>query len=390
MELEQKQVKRDTMSRSWFCVMNFKDSDKIPDYLQKYVKVNPQAVCELMAEKWCISETRSGAWTYCVSAEGLHHVHCVLESSPNKTRFSAVKSAYPEMHIEPTQGNKKQVEDYIYKRGAFEEKGERVLYIHIVGEIKGKQGHRSDLVEVKNLIDEGLTPAQVLDSNPNFYRISGAVDKMFYAKKLSDTPCIRDNVVYWHFGKTGTGKTYQCFEHMMSRGREEVYFTSAENAHPFDKYVAQSEIWIDELRQDSPYFTFTRMLGVCDTYTADVSARYNDNLMLWTQTHVTSPLMPWEVYDGMRHKQDKLNQLLRRIRYYCYHWHDAEGYHEFVYDSNNSGQQIDRVIIEGMALSAQKKSGAVGATPEQKPDSSNLPDLGNLEDFEEIYNPDWI
>lgn len=367
-ESTKKSVK-DTMSRSWFCVMNFKDEEKIPEYIKPYVKENPQKVCELMAEKWIGNEGRSGAWVYCVSADGLHHVHTVLESSPNKTRFSAVKKAYPEMHIEPTQGNKAQVEDYIYKRGAFEEKGEKVLYTYIVGEIKGKQGQRSDLVEVKSLIDDGLTPIQILNTNPNYYRISGHIDKMFYNKKLAETPCIREVVVYWHYGATGTGKTRQGYLNMTEKGREGVYITSAENEHPFDRYVAQSELWIDELRQNSPYFTFARLLGVCDVYTADVSARYNDNLMLWKEVHITSPLLPWEVYDNLRHKQDKLNQLLRRIKYYVYHYKDENGeIQKYTYDTHNKGMQIDRSIFEINAKieKIKKASGALESTPEEQ------------------------
>lgn len=359
--------------RSWFCVLN--NPEKCFSELEGK---SPEQICKFLSNFWCTSDSRSGAWVYCVSADGLHHVHMVLESSPNKTSFNQVKSAYEKAHIEPTQGNKSQVEDYIYKRGAFEEKGEKILYTHIVGEIKGKQGQRSDLAEVKSLIDDGLTPMQILNTNPNYYRISGHIDKMFYNKKLAETPCIREVVVYWHYGATGTGKTRQGYLNMTEKGREEVYITSAENEHPFDRYVAQSELWIDELRQNSPYFTFARLLGVCDVYTADVSARYSDNLMLWKEVHITSPLLPWEVYDNLRHKQDKLNQLLRRIKYYVYHYKDENGeLQKYIYDTNNKGMQIDRSILEANArLEKIKKTS-------EKP-ASNSEEYIDLSEFVEI------
>lgn len=346
--------KNDTSSRSWFCVQTFKDLEKVPEYLKEYVGTNPQKVCELMAEKWISGGVgRSGSWVYCVSAEGLHHVHNVLESV-GKTRFSAVKKAFPGMHVEPTQGTKKDVVDYIEKKGRFAEKGEQILYTYTVGEIEGKQGYRSDLNMVQQLISEGLTPREILDSDPNFYRLSSYLQEMFYAKKLADTPPIRDVSVFWHFGETGTGKTMQAFSNIEKKGRENVFYVTAENRSPFDNYVAQSELWIDELRQDSPYFTFPLMLNVLDKYTAEIPCRYKNSLMLWNEVHVLSPLLPYEVYDNLMNKHDKIAQLLRRVRYYVYHYKDDFGViKNFTLDTKNSGQFLDRTLIVNQARMAE-------------------------------------
>ena len=125
-------------SNSWFCVFN-NPSDH--DYTG-----SPEEVCNRLRDEWIKdSDTRSGAWVYCVSAAGLHHVHMVLEDSV-KMRFSAVKKSYAKgMHFEPTKGKKKEVEDYIHKRGKFEEKGEEILFSCTYGDIKGCQGKRNDL-----------------------------------------------------------------------------------------------------------------------------------------------------------------------------------------------------------------------------------------------------
>lgn len=365
--------------RSWFCVFN-NPATHIPELQSK----EPKQICEMLAARWCISDTRSGAWVYCISAAGLHHVHMVLEDT-NKARFSAVKKAYDGAHIEPTQGLKSQVEDYIYKRGAFEEKGEQVLYIHTVGEIVGAQGRRSDLVQARELLDSGLSPQQIFRKNPNFYRISGYIERMAYDKRVAETPVIRENVVYWHVGTTGTGKSFEGFRRMAERGRSAVYITAGENRHPFDRYTGQPEIWIDELRQDAPFFSFARLLGVCDKYTADVDARYQDTLMMWKETHITTPMMPQDLYDNIRQKQDKLNQLLRRIRYYVYHWRDSDGYHAYFHDTGCTGQTVDIRILQADALrwlARQKKTPEPGAT-----------DTGDvLEGFETLPTNecDWI
>ena len=77
---------------------------------------------------------------YCISAEGLIHLHMVLEDT-NMARFSALKKAYPRAHLEPTMGNKQQAERLYSKSLAnLKKKGEQVIYIARYGEIKGKQG----------------------------------------------------------------------------------------------------------------------------------------------------------------------------------------------------------------------------------------------------------
>ena len=79
------------------------------------------------------------------------------ESRGNKAirGFSVVKKAYPAMHIQPTKGSKEQAEDYINKRGKWQEKGEKIICIDQKGEIKGSQGQRSDLEIIEELLQQG-------------------------------------------------------------------------------------------------------------------------------------------------------------------------------------------------------------------------------------------
>lgn len=91
-------------SKSWFCVFNNP---------QEVYSGEPEVIAEQVLEEWVKDHpTRTGAVAYCVSADGLHHLHMVLEDT-NKARFSALKKAYPKAHLEPTMGNKQQAEDYI-------------------------------------------------------------------------------------------------------------------------------------------------------------------------------------------------------------------------------------------------------------------------------------
>ena len=143
-------LSEEARARSWFAVFNNPDQHGYPG--------EPEEVCQRLKEEWCTSPTRSGAWMYCVSADGLRHVHMVLEDVMTM-RFSKIKSSYAcGAHFEVTKGIKKQAEDYINKVGAWEEKGEVILAKVVGGEIRGTQGKRSDLAEIEDLLLAGNTP----------------------------------------------------------------------------------------------------------------------------------------------------------------------------------------------------------------------------------------
>ena len=83
------------ISKSWFAVLN--------NPADHGYTGTPQEVCEKLRSEWLsVSDSRTGAWVYCVSAEGLHHVHMVLEDRV-AMRFSKIKKSYAVgMHFEAT------------------------------------------------------------------------------------------------------------------------------------------------------------------------------------------------------------------------------------------------------------------------------------------------
>ena len=152
----------DSVSRSWFCVFNNPQD-------HGYGDMEPPEVLEAMAGKWVEAFDDGACYlAYCISSDGLKHVHAVLETG-KPSRFSAVRNVYPGMHIEPTKGSKKQVEDYVNKCGAFEEKGEAVICTKQVGEIRGSQrGRRSDISEIVALLDDGMKPDEVFAADMKY------------------------------------------------------------------------------------------------------------------------------------------------------------------------------------------------------------------------------
>ena len=301
----------DINARSWFCVFNNPDKHGYEG--------TPQEICERLRDEWIKDNPlRTGAWVYCISAEGLHHVHMVLEDEKTM-RFSAVKKSYcAGMHFEPTKGNKKQAEDYIYKRGSFEEKGEQILYTCVHGEIKGRQGSRSDLVQGYDMIMEGLTPYQILRMNPNLYRYKTAIKDMYYDKRSSETPIVRDMKVYWHTGLTGSGKSFERVNLAQEVGEENIYYLTTFGSGAFDNYNGQQYLWIDDYRGE---FKFQELLRLLDVYKAEVPARYTNVTALWNEVHITSVLTPQQCYaNACSDDTDRIDQLLRRITAVVYHF----------------------------------------------------------------------
>ena len=177
------------ISKSWFAVLN--------NPADHGYTGTPAEVCNRLREEWTAnSSSRAGAWAYCISAEGLHHIHMVLEDKVS-LRFSKIKKSYAEgMHFEATRGNKDQAEDYINKRGQFAEKGERVLYLCRAGEIKAAQGKRSDIEEIAAMLEEGKTPAEIMSVDFAYRRYERMIRSAYFDRRKRDTPPKREVKVH--------------------------------------------------------------------------------------------------------------------------------------------------------------------------------------------------
>lgn len=309
-------------SRSWFCVWN-NPQNEYPDY-------SPDQIAETVLESWVSDKpTRTGAVAYCISVDGLIHLHMVLEDS-NQARFSALKSLYPKAHLEPTKGTKEQAEDYINKRGKFAEKGEEVLYIARYGEIKGSQGQRKDLEIIQDWIEQGMTPREIMLCNIRYRKYEKLIKDAYFAKRYSETPIIRDLVTYWHVGESGSGKTYTYIDLCNKYGEDHVYLMSDYENGGFDLYNGEKYLVMDEFRGQIHFSTLLKML---QGYKQQLHARYSNIYALWDEVHITSILPPELVYKKMvteNQEIDTQTQLFRRINFVVYHWKDDDGFYQFV------------------------------------------------------------
>lgn len=314
----------DSVSKSWFCVLNNPEEHGYTG--------TPEEILDKLKEEWVSGfPTRTGAWTYCISADGLKHIHMVLEDQ-KAMRFSAIKKSYAVgMHFEPTKGSKDDAENYINKRGKFEEKGEKILCSAVYGEIKGAQGSRRDLEIFEELICSGYTPTQIFAISISYLRYEKLIRAAFWQKKIDDTPAFREITVSWHIGESGTGKSHTYLDLIDKYGRDRVYMVSDYDSGFLDSYEAEPVLFLDEYRGQLRYATLLSILG---GYTTQIHCRYKNVYMVWNEVHITSVKTPEEVYqnliaDDSEQKIDTYEQLRRRINYIVYHWKDCSGFHEY-------------------------------------------------------------
>lgn len=338
------------ISKSWFAVLNNPAEHGYPG--------PPEEVCQKLRDEWIgNSSTRAGAWAYCISAEGLHHIHMVLEDRISM-RFSKVKKNYAAgMHFEATRGNKEQAEDYINKRGKFEEKGEQVLYICRAGEIKAAQGKRTDLEEISAMLDEGKTPSEIMSVDFSYRRYERMIRSAYFDKRRQDTPVKREVKVHYLVGESGSGKSYTYVTLCAERGEDSVYFFSDYEGGGFDAYQG-GDLFLDEYKGQ---FSFGFLLQILDGYKIQVHARYSNIYALWNEVFITSVFPPEELYKKMVEEsargRDKQQQLLRRITDITYCYVDAAGAYQ-----RYTVPMSEYIDYEELKAAAMERIGA--ATPE--------------------------
>ena len=312
----------DTVSKSWFAVLALANPET-SDYSGK-----PQEICEQLRDAWVgTSDTRTGAWAYCISKDGFHHAHMVLEDS-KAMRFSAVKQVFGTAHIEATKGDKRQAEDYITKQGKYAESGEQVVCVIRHGEIQGKgQGHRSDLDQIHEMLEAGMRPSEIFRANFSYRRYSSLIKSAFYDLRREQTSPIREVKVHYRLGKSGSGKTYYFKRLCEIFGRDEVHLVSEYERGGFDAYLGEKIIFLDEFKGQ---LRFSTLLSLLDCYPTQVGARYSNVWTLWDEVYITSVIPPEQLYFSEDfNKHDKIDQLLRRISDITYCYKDIDGYYEY-------------------------------------------------------------
>ena len=158
----------------------------------------------------------------------------------------------------------------------------------------------------------------------SYRRNEGIIRSAFFDKQVAKTPVERPVDVEWHVGESGTGKSRTYVELCEQCGRGNVYLVT-DYLHGFDKYQAESVLFMDEFRGDMPY---ARFLAITDIYLNQIPCRYSNVYGLWNKVVIASVLPPDIVFRNMVKENQTLDtyaQLARRIGKVVYHWIDDDG-----------------------------------------------------------------
>lgn len=266
-----------------------------------------------------------------VGKEGTPHLH-IFFNYENPRFGNSVKKIFPTSHIDYCNGTNQSVRDYVYKSGKWT--GDEKADTRIDGtqyenselpEEKG-QGDRTDLEMIKDLIESGLHPQEILDSNPNNYRLEGYIRKMYFDKRKKETPVKRDVEVVIHTGVAGSGKS-----NVMTKLDENKMFIATDYSSAlFDNFCGEEVLFLDEFRGQIPY---NQLLIMLDGYKVPIHARYANVLSVWNTVHITSviPMEEWYNNDNIR---DTFEQLKRRVNKIIFH---------VMYDKTNNVYITDKM-----------------------------------------------
>lgn len=295
--------------------------------LDEKINYSPEEIVQHLIQLWMQGkeELRACAINYEIGDKGVHHCHMILEDK-QQVRLSAIQKLYPTIHVDITKGTKEEVKSYLNKTGKHEEKAHTIIVpMKEVGNIlANEQGRRTDLEQIQELLETGFKPEEIMETNLSFRRYSKLIKEHFYQTRLKAVPTEKQMTVYWHYGESGTGKSYAQIQLQQEHGRDEVYVLSDFQNGGFDHYQGEQILFLDEFKGE---LSFKQLLTILDKYPQQIHARYTNIYALWTEVHITSIFSPEEAYNKMVRLEDRqrdpIEQLYRRISTVVYHFVNA-------------------------------------------------------------------
>lgn len=298
---------------------------------------NSEKIAEILSAIWSQSgRNRISAVIVAVSKNGKYHVHIACYSE-NSTTINCVRKIFGNAHTEIQLAGKKKLLSYLLKQDEFEEKGETVLFSLGLENLQDSDLHRrTDLEEIKMMIEAGATPKQIMAKNCNFRKFDKMVLNMYKDKRLEDAPLIKEMHNEYHFGESGTGKSFSYVKLVERIGRENIYFCNDFLNGGMDGYMeagAPKYLFLDEVKPGYDGLSYKQLLNLTDKYSdAQTHSRFHNCYNLWESVFITS-VYPIEIlYQEMvpeeRRKTDTINQLLRRFETIVYHYTEGNEYKE--------------------------------------------------------------
>ena len=194
-----------TRNRCWVVTIHIENMKKAGLSEEEYK--DPEILAFTFLSKWESSgKGRTAGISICESAEGCYHAHMACYG--NSTTLKNVSKILWDSHTEPQLGGKEQLTAYLLKEGKYAEKGEKVLYTQGLEYIQDNQGHRRDLDEIEEMLELGATPQQIYNKCFRYRKYEKLIHSAFIDKRIKDTPLEKKMWNEYHWGKSGSGKTF--------------------------------------------------------------------------------------------------------------------------------------------------------------------------------------
>lgn len=342
--------------RCWLATVQIANMENLGLTKEQYE--NPEYLASYLIKLWEDSgNNRKAGAVVCVSFKGLYHVHMACYG--NTTTLKKVSDILGKSHVEPQLGGKKELKEYLLKEGVYEEKGEQVLCCLGLDNIQEKQGKRSDLEEIEELLNDGLRPEEIFEIAFRYRKYEKMIKSAYLSKRIKESPLIKETWHEWHWGKPGTGKTYTYIKLCEKYSIDEVYLcndyaNASSSGGGFDFYANNPAriIVLDEFRGGG--MTYSQLLSLLDKFSRNQQhCRYQNVYQLWESVIVCSIFPPEQVYKFMveetQRSTDSIQQLMRRLNVIVYHYINEDGkYRTFEMPAS------DYISAEDMIMKALK------------------------------------
>lgn len=265
------------------------------------------------SKRWCVtlnnyteeeelvlqSNLAQGVFSYLiygreVGSQGTPHLQMYLETS-GKMSLSSMKKidGLSRAHLEKANGSLEQNQAYCRKEDANP----------FVGGSAMKQGKRSDLVAIQDLLDGGATCDEIADSHFKKWVVYRRSFTAYAARLIPDRHWKTHVTVLW--GLTGTGKTRFVHDQIM-----DSTFYQPGDYQWFDGYTGQDIVLFDDFRGEYPLPLLLRLL---DRYPLSLPIKGGFTKWCPKKIYITSNQKPMFWYPD--HDIASINALKRRIDY---------------------------------------------------------------------------
>ncbi len=327
--------------RAWVSTVHIKNMESMGMTETEYR--NPEYLADFLIHLWNESgKGRTSAVAVCESKDGCYHAHMALYG--NTTTLKNVANILMGSHCEPQLGGKAELTLYLLKQGKYAEKDEKILYVKDIEAIQDVKGKRNDLDTIEELLVEGMTPQEILDTNFAFYKYEKMILHAYTDMRIRAAPVREAIYCEFHVGESSTGKTFYYEQLCEKHGVDNIYvLTDYDNnaSGGLDSYMkvgCPPILFMDEFKGHR--FSYEKFLTMLNGYTRmQTHSRYTNTYNLWSTVIITSVYPPEAIYNNMVASEnrdiDSYEQLLRRINKIVYHYKDGDEYKTYSIDSKD-------------------------------------------------------